>query len=284
MEHTKPRTKISIKNPEFLLIGIGASLIAIHLSLFWREKDSVSVCLFILFCANIWSLLQEKRHSLNLESGFLASTLGFLLIAFVFINSIYKINFTVLLALSPFISAVGLILLASGFQGLKHYWLELLTISFFSLRTFIPLIQSIDISIITAKFAAILLWYTGFDISISGVILSLPTGSVKVYSGCSGMVLILDTLSLAVLFLCMFELSLKQKIIVPLLAATLAFIINAIRVCLMAILVAQGDQQAFNYWHEGDGSLLFSTITAFIFCCFCWFILSRNQVKNQKCK
>lgn len=282
MEQTKKITNILTKFPESLLIGIGGSLMAIHLTLFWRDDDIVSVCLFFLFCTNVWSLLKEKRHSLNLESGLISSILGFLLLVLVFINSIYQINFTILLALSPLISAIALALIASGFQGLKQYWLELLTICFFSLRTLIPFIQRIDISLITAKFSYLLLWYTGFDVSRSGVIITLPTGSVEVYSGCSGMVLILDTLSLAVLFLFMFELTWKQKIVVPSVAAILAFIINGIRVCLMAVLVAKGDKQAFDYWHQGDGSLIFSMITAFIFCCFCWFLLSMNQRKIQQ--
>lgn len=282
MEHTRNKTNVLIKNPEFLLIGIGASLIAIHLSLFWRYKDSVSFCLCFLFLATVCSQLKEKQHSLKLKSGIISSFLGFLLLLFIFINSIYQLNSGILLSFSPFISGFALALIASGFSGLKQYFIELLTILFFSLRTWIPSINSIDISIMTAKFSAFLLWYTGFDVNRSGLTISLPTGTVEVYHGCSGIVLILDSLSLAILFLFMFELHLKQKIIVPLVAAILAFIINGIRVCLMALLVAQGDKQAFNYWHDGDGSLLFSMITAFLFCCFCWVLLSNNQRKEQK--
>lgn len=282
MEHTKNKLSVLIRNSEFLLMGIGASLTAIHLSLYWRYKDSVSFVLCFLFLATIYSQIKEKRCSLKLESGFISSLLGLLMIVLIYINSIYQLNLGILLSFSPFIAAFALALIASGFKGLKQYWIELLTILFFSLRTWIPSINKIDISPITAKFSAMLLWYTGFNVSRSGLTISLPTGSVEVYHGCSGIVLILDTLSLGILFLFMFDLNLKQKILVPSVAAILAFIINSIRVCLMAVLVAQGDQQAFKYWHDGDGSLVFSMITAFIFCCFCWYLLSYNQRKNQK--
>lgn len=282
MEHTKNKLNKLISKPEFLLMGVAGSLTAINLSLFWRDKDSVSFALCFLFLATVYSQIKEKHYSLKLESGFLSSLLGLLILILIFTNSTFQLNTGILLSFSPFISAFGLALIASGFKGLKQYWIELLTILFFSLRTWIPSINSIDISPITARFSAMLLWYTGFDVSRSGTTLNLPTGSVLVYHGCSGIVLILDTLSLAILFLFMFELTWKQKFFMPLVAAVLGFVVNSIRVCLMAILVAQGDQQGFKYWHDGDGSLLFSVIAAFIFCCFCWYLLSRNQHKNQK--
>jgi cyanoexosortase A len=282
MEHTKHKLNVLLKTPELLLLGIAGSLTAINLSLFWRYKDAVSFTLLFLFLATVYSHIKEKRYSLKLESGFTSSFFGLLILILVFINSIYRLNSGILMSFSPLISAFAMALIASGFKGLKQYWIELLTILFFSLRTWIPSIHSIDISPLTAKFSGLLLWYTGFNVTRSGLVLSLPTGSVEVYHGCSGIVLILDTLSLGILFLFMFDLTRTQKIFVPLVAALLGFIVNSIRVCIMAIVVAQGDEKAFKYWHDGDGSLVFSMIAAFIFCCFCWYLLSHNERKSLK--
>jgi cyanoexosortase A len=109
----------------------------------------------------------------------------------------------------------------------------------------------------------------------------LPKGSIEVYPACAGIDVMMDLLSLSVLFIFLFKLSLQQKLIVPIVAATLGFIVNGFRVALMAILVAQGDKQAFDYWHLGDGSLVFSMISTLFFGCFCWFLLSRNERENQ---
>jgi exosortase/archaeosortase family protein len=56
----------------------------------------------------------------------------------------------------------------------------------------------------------------------------------------------------------------------------LGFIVNGIRVALMAILVASSNKSAFTYWHGGDGSLIFAIISMVLFGIFCWFAYVRN--------
>jgi cyanoexosortase A len=274
------RLSASLKNAELWLLGIGGSLIAVNLALCWRNENPTTLYINALFLVTIYFLLKEKHHSLSLESGIFSSLLGALLIAFVFINSASQLNVTLFPPLLPLISGVGLALLASGCKGLKQYQKELLILGFLTTRGLL-MTYKIDISLIAAKFSTTILWYTGFKVSRSGVLIHLPTGTVEVYSGCSGIDTIVDLLSLAVLFIFMFNLTLQQKIIMPIVAAIIGFIVNGFRVALMAILVAQGDNQAFEYWHVGDGSLVFSMIASLFFCCFCWFVLSRNENEQE---
>ncbi len=272
----------SLKNPELWLLGIGSSLVAINLTLALRHSNITNLYIFFLYFITIYSLLKEKRYDLTLESGIISSSLGTLLLVLVFINSTLQINSVAIFLLPPIMSGFGLALLASGYQGLKQYRKELLILGFLTIRSLLMVLPyKIDISLLTAKLSTAILWYTGFQVSRSGVILNLPTGSVEVYYRCAGTDMIIDLLSLAVLFIFIFNLSLQQKFLVPIVAATLGFIVNGFRVALMAILVAQGDKQAFEYWHQGDGSLIFSMISTLFFGCFCWFLLSRNERENQ---
>ena len=277
---TNTRTVTLLKNPKFWLIGIGASLIVIHLSITWKDSSSEVFFINLLFLVFVCSLLKEKRYTLNLESGIFPSLLGLLFIALIFLNSTLTASFGGLFFLSPLVSGFGLAFLASGFKGLKQYKIEFLALLFLSVHRLVSVAFK-DISLLTAKFSTAILWYTGFKVTRSGINITLPTGSIKVISDCAGMVLILNLLGLAVLFILIFNLHWLQKVLVPTVAAILGFIINGVRVALMAILVAQGDKQAFEYWHFGDGSLLFSMIASLFFGCFCWFLLSINQHKNQ---
>jgi len=43
----------------------------------------------------------------------------------------------------------------------------------------------------------------------------------------------------------------------PIVAVLVAFVVNGVRVALMAILVAYSSQEAFEYWHTGTGSEIF---------------------------
>jgi exosortase/archaeosortase family protein len=86
---------------------------------------------------------------------------------------------------------------------------------------------------------------------------------------------------LAILFLFMFPTNWKQKILVPVVGVLVGFAVNVVRVALMAYLIAYSTEKAFEYWHFGQGSIIFSMIAAAIFGLFCQFGILRNEPENQ---
>ncbi|MBW4645687.1 MAG: cyanoexosortase A [Goleter apudmare HA4340-LM2] len=271
--------KKTVKSDKNWLLAIGVSLITINLALIWREDQPDLFNISCLFWAAISFVIWERRHKLNLESDIFSSVLGLLLVAFVFLRSAFPAHLGGIFYLLPVISALGLALLASSIQRLQQYKREL--ISLFLLCTANLLRPRIfDISIFTAKFSAFILWYTGSEVTRSGVEITLPTGVIKVYEGCSGIAQIFDLLVLALLFMLMFPRKWQQKILVPIVAVIIGFIVNAVRVSLMALLVRQDNLDTFEYWHSGNGSLIFSLVAALIFGCFCWFLL-RSEAESH---
>lgn len=189
----------TIQNHQFWLLALAASLIAIHISIIWKINDSNFLGASVAYLAAISSSIWEKRDRLKLESGIFASLFGLLLVTLVFFNSLFALNSGIPFAISLFISTFSLALLASGFNGLKQYWMELLALFFLTAsKVLIPFL--IDISLLTAIFSATLLFFTGFEVILSGYNIILPTGSVEVFKFCSGMDLILQMLGLTVLF------------------------------------------------------------------------------------
>lgn len=269
-----------LTNSKFCLLGIGVGLIAIHLTSVLHTGDDNLLSTSILFWSAVCSLLSKKRNELNLKSDFIGSFLGIFLITIVLLKSKSLANFDFFIRLSPLLSALSLALIASGIKGLKQYWQELFILCFL-----IPhsgfLSQLLDISKLTAKFAASLLWYLGFEVSRQGVTIVLHTGSVEVNPGCSGYSSIVQLLGIAVIFLAMFTTTLTQKFIVPIVAVILGFIVNVARVAIMAVLVSYSNHKAFLYWHNEDGSLIFSVISVLLFGLFCFFILQQDQTVNQ---
>jgi cyanoexosortase A len=270
----------SLKSPRFWLLGIGSSLIAIHLSLTNREGNRSLFALSLLFWFAASSLVWKKRDRLDFNSGIFPSSIGLLIIAAVLLKSstLPTSNF---LGVAPFLSALGLSLLASGWRGLKQYWREL-TVLFFLNVPKVLLWPLLDISEITAKFATFILWYGGFDVYRNGFEIMLPQDGVNVNMGCSGLEGMFYLLGLAVLFLNMFPLQeLNKKIIVPVVAIAIAFTVNGFRVALMAILANAQDRVGLDYWHVGDGSLIFSMISVGLFGLFCYFLLRLENREPQ---
>lgn len=267
-----------LENTLFWLLAISGGLTAVYASLYLRLDGNLSqLTIGLLGLGAVFSLLADKRQTLKLESDIFSSLLGILIIAFVLVRSNYIDAVDSFVELTPFIAFLGVALLASGIKGLRQYWLELLIIFAFSLPVGY-ITHRLDISIITAKFSFALLSYLGFPVVREGVNIIMPTGAVEVYPGCSGMESISQLMKLAILFLVMFPTkSLSKKIIVPLVAIAIAFLVNSVRVALMAFLVAKSNPIAFEYWHTGTGSEIFFLICTLLFGGFCYLIIKQDD-------
>lgn len=172
-------------------------------------------------------------------------------------------------------------LLASGWQTLGQYQIELLTLFCLGLPKlllkFIP-----DISPFTAQFSTYLLWYSGFSVQLTNDLIQLPDGAVKVVPACSGLNLMTYMFAITMIFLLMFPLPTSAKIVAPVVAVTLGFMINGIRVALLALLSTQNDPALFDYWHSNDGALVFVVVTVLLFGLFCGWIVHQAQEDNPE--
>jgi len=271
-----------LENTQFWLLAIAGSLTAVYVSLYMRLDGNLSqVTISLLGLGAVFSLLAEKRQTLKFESDIFSSLLGILLIAFTLLRSNYVIAVDSFVELTPFIVFLGLALLASGIKGLRQYWLELLIIFAFNLPVGY-LSQRLDISIFTAKFSFAFLSYLGLPVVRQGVNIIMPTGAVEVYPGCSGMETISQLVKLAILFIIMFPTSLAKRIIVPIVAIAIAFLVNAVRVALMAYLVAKSNSEAFDYWHTGTGSEIFFLSCTILFGSFCYLITKQDDDNDHQ--
>ena len=271
---------VNFNNIQFWLLVIATGLITIHLTLTSRANDASLLGTSTLFWVAVSSIVWQKRDTLSLESRASSSVWGLLIIAFVLLRSISVSGYDPFLRLFPLISIFGVALLASGFKGLKQYWQEFLIFCFL-----VPspgtLTLLIDISTLTAKFATAILWYMGFEVYRKGVFVSFPTGGIEVYPGCSGIENMLHLLGLAVIFLMMFPTKRLEKILLPIVAILIAFVVNGVRVAILAIFAASANPQGLEYWHKGDGSLIFSMIAVGIMGLFCFFLLKQGEDEHD---
>ncbi|ALF52168.1 exosortase [Nostoc piscinale CENA21] len=275
-----------LTNPQLWLLGIGGGLVAILLTIIWKADDDSHLGMTVLALLAVFSLLGDKKHKLKLESDVISSILGTVLIGFVLWYSTHFPSgklFAVYTHLAPFVAALGLSLLASGWQGLKQYWQELVIIFFAGVPKVLifALLDIKPLSILTAKLSTLMLWYAGFDVYLQDVYINLPTGGIKVAENCAGIEWICHLLGLAVIGLLMFPPERKKRIFVPIVAVIIAFIVNAVRVAILAVIAANQNQNSFKFWHVGDGSLIFGVITVILFGIFYWLLLNQKAEKDK---
>ncbi|MGL5034578.1 MAG: cyanoexosortase A [Microcystaceae cyanobacterium] len=282
MESLRIPTVEDLKTNQFWLLAIAGCLIAVHFTLSDRTGDSDFLGLSLIVWFAIALLIRRKYQTLNLNSSLPATLVGASLIAIVLMRSISSTT-NAGVTLIPLMGGLGLALLASGFQGLRQYWRELLILSLLlistdSLQTVVNL--STPLAYVVTRFVGYGLWYAGFQVSIEGNHIYLPAGGIVVNDVCAGLGNLLYILKVAIIFLLLFPLQgWLKRLFVALFALTMAFVMNIFRVALLAVL-APSDTKAFDYWHEGQGSLVFTLMMMIVFGAFYFTLLGRETVES----
>lgn len=253
-----------------LAAAIGVSII--YLTYLWQFGDTAHWGMSVIFGAAIFTLLQDKPAIAARPSPAAVGLGAVILVALVALSLPWSTN-EIYVRMMPLVGGVGVALLAAGFGGLTIYRQELVLLFFLSVpRVIFSLVQ--DISPITARFSAVLLWYIGYDPEVEGVFLTLQERTVRVWEGCSGAESICYMIGIAVVCLTLYPMAgrLLQSLSVAI-AAVLGFLVNAMRVALMAILVMRGNMDGFIFWHEGTGSLVFGGASVALFGLLYWLAL-----------
>ncbi|EDX87118.1 hypothetical protein S7335_4825 [Synechococcus sp. PCC 7335] len=259
------------KDNSMWLLAIFAGLVAINVGLCLKADDGSLIGSSILYWAAVASMVWSRKEALNLRSGFYGTLLGLLLMSLVLVKSAFMQGYDPFLRVLPFLSMMALGFLASGFTGIRQFWKELSILLFLTPPPSL-LERVVDTSAVTAKFSTALLWYAGFQVARDGKFILVPNGGVEVYSGCSGVDNMLHLFGLAIVFIAIFPTTKAQKWMIPMVSLGIAFAVNGVRVSIMAALSEPVNKAMFDYWHKGDGSLLFSMISVVLLGAYCFFL------------
>ena len=266
------------KQQQFLLLAIAVTLIALNIHIF-AHSDKNLKGISAIFGLAVLSLLWDSRQTLVIGSGRASRVMGGLLIALVLSQSMFWSQVDPLFQITPFLSALGLGLIASGRQ-LKQYSRELMLLFALAIPFETLISHLFNLATLTAQYASLILWYLGFSASQQGTHVVLPTGAVEVAATCSGLNVIGQMLRLAILHNVMFPGRWLRDIFVTVVAVLIGFTGNAIRVDVLAILVAAKNWEQFEYFH-GPGGHIFTVTSALIFGLFCYVIMQMTHSSGQ---
>lgn len=274
-----------VRTSPFIYSVVLVILLTAYMGLLLRYDEVAHLGMSALFFAGSASLLWERRHTLRVGSHWRDTVLGVCLIVLVLGSIAYLLgqysvyasrvsrqialpkSLTLWIRSLPLLSALGVSCIAFGLSRLKLVWRELAIMVALGLPGILAAYM-VDVSPVTAQFSAALLWYTGFDVVREGVYLFLGKGGVEVYAGCSGLESMAYLFGLSGLCLIMFPLKGLKQYVIPVVGIIMGFVINGVRVALMTVLTAKGNKVGFDYWHTGDGSLLFGVIAVLAFGAF----------------
>lgn len=169
--------------------------------------------------------------------------------------------------LFPVIAILGWWCIAERAAGtmvlLKSLVFIALTVSLWHLVWEIPALFIGELLIeITTRIASYFVYLAGVDIKRVGEVLSIGTGSVRVYLGCTGFPLFQILVKLMIAEWVVFRkvhLSWRTQ---TLIAAGVAMVVGIMRLATLAVVAA--NRTSFHFWH-GEGSKLFTAIAVVVF-------------------
>ena len=243
-----------------LIWFLGGAYIALAGALL-RHSSRVEVwglgALFLLvFCYHQW---EKPRVSEPVRPGWLAIAVGVGLGSWVLFKAWNFVEDEAFLRCLPFVSLLSWSLIGSGWDGFKIYRGGFILFGFLALPWEV-VYGFVDLSLWTAKFSHLLLLVMGLEGERVGTLIRLGAGSIEVYHGCSGLKSMLQLVGFALMYLVLNPQKWWENGGLILGAIAIGFGLNGLRVAIMAILISLGDELAFDYWHLGDGSLVFSAI------------------------
>lgn len=281
-------SKQKLDQTKLILLGIISGIALIHINLTGKLANTSEQQLFVLiFWSGLIFLLWRRRNFLQLNSDIFSIITGIVLITFILWKSIslywYEAYF---LSLFPLVGGIGVALIASGFKNLKQYWREFIIIIFVCFPGAYWENELIEkyfyVSELTARFAYFLLWNFGLNVARQGTIILYNSGGVLVNYSCTGTVIIVLLLKLALLLNITFSGQLKRKIWLFFYAVFLGFTLGGIRVIILTLIV--NNKPLFDYWHGSSGASIFSTISVVIFALIASNLIQPHSQKRKNSK
>ncbi|MEM9219550.1 MAG: cyanoexosortase A [Cyanobacteria bacterium P01_F01_bin.150] len=279
-----------VKHRHSGLLILATLLIAVHITLVMRAGDLESFNLGLIVWVAVISQLRDRPEPLQIGSDRTSTIIGSLLIVPVMLKVTQLSSAGVFLHLLPFFCALGFTIIAVGRSHLIKYWKELGMVAVLAipgekalsrlLEMLLMAVSQEDLATLTARFATTTLNVFGFQVSLQGTEIFLANTVVHVDEGCSGARGMDFLLRLALVALLMFSAQRLQRIIIPLSAIVISFFVNGIRATIMSVLANQGNMEAFDYWHIGDGSQIFGAAAVLLFVGICYVCLKLQRQQS----
>lgn len=183
----------------------------------------------------------------------------------------------------PLLAGLGLCLFAFGPSGLRPYRRELLLLALPILN---PLPQGLRYPIAPTSWAA---WgasligrSVGHAMEADGSVIRMPTGTLDVIADCGGLLSVGRLWALVAVIVALFPTTAWQKAALVLSAVVLGLVANAVRIEMLAVIVAEGSAGRFDYWHSGPGASVFALATTAAAAPAWWLILRASRERGVR--
>ncbi|MEB3168774.1 MAG: archaeosortase/exosortase family protein [Synechococcaceae cyanobacterium] len=234
------------------------------------SQGSTDAVLAILLWGGGLICIEDQLEQLRPQPGWLGLFLGTLLLLWVMARSAVILSWdAVIFVLAP-LAGLALSLLCLPLTRLWRFRDPLICLLLLPLFKILTMrLPEQGLSLITAKGAGFWLSSLGLFVLVDGRKVMLPGGAVTVGGPCNGIEIMAMLICVSFIFLLAFPVrSWLSRITLILIAPLLGLISNTTRIALLAILTTVDKMPGgrwFDFFHEQEGSLVFSGVAVFVF-------------------
>lgn len=270
-----------------LWLMAAALVITNNLLMAWQTQSTTFVLMSILIWGGAVICLEEKLPTLEPAPSRLGMALGLAFLSTGLWRSERVFHLEAMVYALPFVQGLGLALLCLRIRQLSQLLAPLVVLALAMMLLVLQrLLPQDDLSRIAAQLTHALLTLAGQDARIvAGNEVWLPGGGVGIAGPCSGAETIEQLVVIAIIFVLAFPLQSRWLQAFAVAASVLFAIVgNAFRIVVLALINASNwtsKQYWFDFFHEEDGSLIFSAVAVSAFA-WAYLKLLDRQLKEME--
>ena len=217
--------------------------------------------------------MEDQIEDLKPQPSFPSLLLGTFLVLYCLFRTSSIFNSDSFLYFLVPVAGVGLTLMVTSFREVLRFRDSLFILCLLPIFVVIQILVATyvtdDLSLLTAKFVLFWLGILGISpVQLMGDTVYTSGGAVQVMHECNGFEMIMQMVITAIIFLVAFPLrSRLGKAIIIFSAPLLGFIVNSLRISLLAVFTSLNSgsgRYLFDFFHEQAGSLIFSGLAVFL--------------------
>ncbi len=259
-------------------LAVGAAVIALAAVAFlfrdalylmenwWSEKEEYNHGYLIPFVAAYLLLLRaEAFKSLRTEASWFGVAI---VVASVFAYVLGELSAVYVIGQYGFLLALwGLVATATGFKGLKLFWVPLLYLAFMiPLPNFLYNNLSSELQLVSSQLGVFLVRAAGISVYLEGNVIDLGEFQLQVVEACSGLRYLFPLMSFGFLCASLYVGKTWHKIVLFLSSIPLTIFMNSFRIGVIGILVEHyGISMARGFLHDFEGWVIFMACVGLLF-------------------
>jgi cyanoexosortase A len=274
LEHFKSLLlRIPPATPRNLWLTLCSLVATQNLVVFTNSQITGNAITALLVWGGALICMEDQIEDLKPQPSFPSLLLGTLLVLYCLFRTSSIFNSDSFLYFLVPVAGVGLTLMVGSFREILRFRDSLFILCllpiFVVIQVLVATYVTDDLSLLTAKF--VLFWMGVLGISpvqLIGDTVYTTGGAVQVMHECNGFEMIMQMVITATIFLVAFPLRSRMgKAVIILSAPLLGFIVNSLRISLLAVftsLNSSSGRYLFDFFHEQAGSLIFSGLAVFL--------------------